>query len=252
MILKYLRKYTTSQERVLFLNKIRTFKAIFNYSNLNRLAKIHETDKWGAHWYTQHYHYHFNKFRNKSINFFEIGAGGYTSPFMGGNSLRMWKSYFKNSNIYSLDIHDKSPLNETRIKIFQGSQTDKDLLLEINKLVGPFDIIIDDGSHINENVITTFKILFPLLKDGGIYAVEDTQTSYFEEFGGDLSNLDNPKTMINYFKSFIDGLNHVEYNKIDYVPSYFEKNIQSIHFYHNLIFIYKKEYVETSNLQKTK
>ena len=55
--------------------------------------------------------------------------------------------------------------------------------------IGPLDIIIDDGSHLNEHVIRTFEILFPLLNEGGIYAVEDLQTSYWPDHGGSSFNL---------------------------------------------------------------
>ena len=57
------------------------------------------------------------------------------------------------------------------------------------------DIIIDDGSHINEHVIRTFQYLFPKLKPGGIYVVEDTQTSYRQDYGGDDKNLNNDKEL---------------------------------------------------------
>src|SRR5882757_9979464 len=84
------------------------------------------------------------------------------------------------------------------INIFKGSQVDKEFLRNVIKKIGNPDIIIDDGSHVNEHMIDTFKILFPLLKDGGVYVVEDTQTSYWPEFGGDSEKLENPKTILSY------------------------------------------------------
>ena len=110
----------------------------------------------------------------------------------------MWKRYFPNGNIYSLDIYDKSFLEEKRIKIFKGSQIDKPFLMDVIKQTSKFDIIIDDGSHINEHVIKTFKILFPFLKNEGVYAIEDTQTSYWSDFGGDSNNLDSSNTIMNF------------------------------------------------------
>ena len=41
---------------------------------------------------------------------------------------RMWKRYFLNGQIFGLDIYDKSPQEENRIKIFKGSQVDFDFL----------------------------------------------------------------------------------------------------------------------------
>jgi len=249
MISELIKNNTTAQQRVLMANKLKSIKAVFSRGNLNKLATIHGSDKWGAHWYTQHYNFHFAAIRKRKMKVFEIGVGGYDSPYMGGNSLRMWKDYFPNSRIYSLDIYDKSPLNEPRITIFKGSQDDEQILSKINQQHGPFDIIIDDGSHINHHVIKSFEVLFPLLKDGGIYAIEDTQTSYLESFGGDAVNLNNNSTMMNFFMNMIHGINYIEYKPKDYQPSYYEEYINSIHFYHNLVIIHKRKNTEHSNLK---
>ena len=216
--------------------------------NLNMLARIYKSDKWGNHYYTKHYGTHFRKFKFKRIRLLEIGAGGYQNPDIGGNSLRMWKRYFPFGKIFSIDIYDKSCFNELRIKIFQGNQTDENLLNRIISQVGEPDIIIDDGSHINKHVIKTFEILFPKLKIGGIYVIEDTQTSYWPDYGGDSENLDNPSTIMNYFKKLTDCLNHQEFVKSGYSASYFDKNIYSIRFYHNLIFIFKEANNESSGV----
>jgi hypothetical protein len=210
----------------------------FGY-NLNMLARIYKSDKWGKHYYTKHYSEHFRKFKFKRIKLFEIGVGGYHNPDIGGNSLRMWKRYFPYGRIFSLDIYDKSFFEERRIKIFQGSQIDESVLYKIIDIIGEPDIIVDDGSHINEHVIKTFKILFPLLKTGGIYVIEDLEMSYWPDYGGDSENLNNPSTMMNYFKMLTDCLNHKEFIKPGYVPSEFDKTICSIQFYHNLIFVFK-------------
>ncbi|WP_010231960.1 CmcI family methyltransferase [Gillisia marina] len=170
------------------------------------------------------------------------------NPLKGGESLRMWKKYFQFAKIFSIDIHDKSALQEQNIKIFKGNQVDKDFLEDVCNEIGEIDIVIDDGSHMNEHVIESFKILFPKLKDGGIYVVEDTQTSYWEHYGGDSKDLRNPKTMMNFFKSFTDSLNNQEFIIPNYEQTYFDKKIVSMHFYHNLIFIYKGNNNEKSNI----
>ena len=64
-------------------------------SDLINLATRYGTDKWGSHYYAQHYDAHFSKYRNKKIKILEIGVGGYKDPNKGGESLRMWKEYFK-------------------------------------------------------------------------------------------------------------------------------------------------------------
>jgi len=218
------------------------------YGNLDILSMVFGSDKNGGHNYTQHYAKHFKKYRFKKIKLFEIGVGGYDNPKIGGHSLRMWKKYFPFGQIVSLDIFDKSNLQENRIKIYQGSQTDEQILNRIISDNGEFDLIIDDGSHINEHIIATFKYLFPKLKDGGIYVIEDIQTSYWESMGGDNKNFNNPGTAMNFFKSLTDCLNYCEYNIPEYQPTIFDLHIVEIHFYHNLVFIYKNKNEEKSNL----
>jgi len=207
--------------------------------DLNTLALIYGSDKWGGHFYTAHYHEHFHKLKNKKLKILEIGVGGYEDPHYGGASLRMWKRYFPQSMIYSLDIHDKGPLQEKRIRIFQGSQADEAFLRKVCDEAGPFDIIIDDGSHVVEHVLTSFKTLFPLMKEDGIYAIEDIQTTYWPDFGGNSKNLNDPLTSMNFLKKLTDGLNHKEFELPDYSPSYFDQHIVSMHFYHNLVIIHK-------------
>ena len=215
--------------------------------DLATLATMHRTDKWNLHWYAQHYERHFGHFRKKRLKVLEIGVGGYADPHAGGSSLRMWKYYFPKSMIYSIDIYDKSALQEKRIAIFRGSQSDEAFLQNLGRDIGSLDIIIDDGSHVNRDVIRSFEILFPTVKPGGIYVVEDTQTSYWEPFGGDSVDFANPRTIMNYFKRLTDSLNYQEFDKPGYEPTYFDKNIVSIHFYHNLVFVYKGKNNEGSN-----
>jgi hypothetical protein len=215
--------------------------------DLTVLAKIHKSDKWGSHRYTKHYEHHFRSLRKRRLRILEIGVGGYEDPDAGGASLKMWKYYFPKSAIYALDICDKTKLQEHRIRIFRGSQNDTDFLRKVIEQTGGLDIVIDDGSHVNEHVITCFCTLFPLLADGGIYAIEDTQTSYWPKLGGDSYDLGNSNTTMNFLKRLTDGLNYEEIARKDYRKSYLDQNIVSLHFYHNLVFIYKGRNEEGSN-----
>lgn len=240
----FLKKWLTVEQRQMLRRRI---IVPFATGNLTLLAKVYETDKTEVHFYTTHYMTHFRRFRNKNVKILEIGVGGYEHKRKGGNSLRMWKKYFPFGKIYGIDIYDKSALQENRIKIYQGSQVDKEFLDKTIDEIGILDIIIDDGSHLNEHIIETFKILFPKLKDGGLYVVEDIQTSYWDDCGGDCKDLNNPKTAMNFFKSLTDCLNHQEIPDENYKETYFDKKIVSMHFYHNLIFIHKGNNDEKSN-----
>lgn len=214
--------------------------------DLNAWATIHGTDKWNYHWYTQHYQRHFHSLRKNRLKILEIGVGGHADPRSGGNSLRMWKDYFPNSMIYGIDIHDKSTLEEKRIRIFRGDQTDEQFLNEVVRKTGPLDIVIDDGSHENAHVLATFRVLFPLLSDNGIYAIEDVENSYWPESGGDSENLNNPATTMGFCKSLVDSLNFEEIIRPGYQPTYFDRHIVAAHFYHNLVLVYKGDNREGS------
>ena len=219
---------------------INTINLIIYRGNLNKLAQIFNTDKFGKHYYTPIYMQVFKDLHKRKLKILEIGVGGYDNPKEGGASLKMWKEYFYKSQIFAIDIHDKSKLEEHRIKIFQGSQFDANFLNKVIEKTGICDIIIDDGSHINEHVVFSFKHLFPKLKNGGIYVIEDTQTAYWDEMGGDSKNINNPKTSMNFFKSIIDAVNNEEFAASIFEEKEYLDSIKAMHFYHNLIFIFKK------------
>lgn len=50
-----------------------------------------------------------------------------------------------------------------------------------------------------------------------------------------------------FLKSLADGLNHAELDLPNYQATYFDKHITSLHFYHNLAFVYKGDNDEESN-----
>ena len=216
--------------------------------DLPRLAAYFNTDKWGSHRYAAHYQAHFAPLRRKTLRILEIGVGGYGDPRLGGESLRMWKAYFPKAQIYGLDLADKTLHDEPRIKTVRGSQDDEELLRQLSGSSGPFDIIIDDGSHMNAHVLRSFAVLFPLLAPDGMYAIEDTQTAYWRRFGGADAGDAAAPTSMNFLKGLIDGLNHREFLHPPPEPSYFQRHIIALHFYHNLVFVKKGINDEASNV----
>lgn len=241
---KWLKTKLSPSEYRRFVDIAKKILAWFYRNDLNRLARLFRTDKWGAHWYTQHYQRYFAPLKNKPLNVLEIGVGGYEWSDRGGYSLKMWKTYFRKSRIVGIDLYDKSHLSEDRIDIRQCDQTDTKALHHLASEYGGFDIIIDDGSHLNEDVIKTFKILFPLLRQDGIYVVEDTQTAYWPTWGGGLNC---SRSSMAFFKNLCDGLNHAEYPLADYQPGYLDRHIVELAFFHNLIFIRKGNNNEQPN-----
>lgn len=213
---------------------------------LTRLAIIHGTDKWGPHFYTPVYHSLFAKRRHDPICLLEIGVGGYDSPVLGGSSLAMWADYFPNGRVVGIDINEKRLSLDSRISIHKGSQTDSAFLKKIAAEHGPFDIIIDDGSHIPQHVVQTFHILWPTLADGGFYIIEDTQTSLWENWGGSLRDGGDTFKLA---RALMDSLNFAE--AVAASPNIVIddkiKTIRSVQAFHNLIAIEKGDNDEPSN-----
>ncbi len=216
---------------------------------LTALAQEFGSDKWGVHRYTPHYQRHFAPLRDREMLVLELGIGGYAREQQGGASLRMWKWFFPRAQVVGVDIQDKSFVDEPRVHSFKGSQTDRGLMRRIVKRFGPPTIVIDDGSHRPPHVIKSFGILFPMLADGGLYAIEDIQTSYWPDWKGSLDP-DDPTTSMAMVKRLLDGLNHEEFLDDAYEPSYTDLHVVAVHCYHNLVIIEKGDNREGSNKRR--
>jgi MycE methyltransferase N-terminal len=216
--------------------------------DLGGLSARFGSDKWASfHWYTQHYDRHFARFRAKPIRLLEIGIGGYQYEDRGGESLRMWQRYFPRGLVYGLDIFAKPGVCGPRMRAVQGDQSDPEFLDELGRRLGPFDIVIDDGSHVNDHVKTSFGSLFPHVRLGGLYVIEDLQTAYWPGYGGDDQDLVNADTSIRMLKGLVDGLNYQELPESNRkTPSYTDQYVAGLHFYHNLAVIEKGLNMEDS------
>lgn len=183
------------------------------------------------------YEQYLGPLRDRDLNFFEIGVGGYVDPNAGGASLRMWKEYFPLGRVFALDFYDKSPHAQDRIRIYQGSQEDPAILQRIASDMGRIDVILDDGSHVSAHIIKSFEILFPLLAPGGLYIVEDIGTSYWPDYGGS-EDFSNPNTSVSYFKRLADGIQHPNF-KHPFTPTYADAHTAYVHFFRNIIIMKK-------------
>ncbi len=84
----------------------------------------------------------------------------------------MFDEYFENSTIVGVDLSLMFDyVGKNNVELIQADATKESFL---NTIEGKtFDIIIDDGSHITNDQITTFNMLKPYMKKGGVYVIED-------------------------------------------------------------------------------
>lgn len=143
---------------------------------LTELGLQYGTDKATYHEFTPFYNTFLEGMRGDAKWIMEIGI-------LNNSSLRMWEDYFPNANIVGVDNQEKSQYEEDRIKIFLADQGDNNQLLDvISNTSISYDMIIDDGSHLINHQMTTFGFLFPYIKQGGVYIIEDLHTSHFDLF----------------------------------------------------------------------
>lgn len=130
----------------------------------------------------------FDSRRDQPMKILEIGV-------FKGASLKVWKSYFRHpeSTVVGIDIDPncaKFDAPAERIHVRIGSQTDFEFLRQVVAEFGPFDVIIDDGSHVSGHILTSFNFLFLRgLKDPGLYFVEDLHAMYWPSYRDTYSDL---------------------------------------------------------------
>jgi hypothetical protein len=173
--------------------------------SLDSIFNKYDTDKnTSFHNYTRQYEKLLQDFREKPIKYLEIGV-------YNGGSIKAIREAFQNSTcILGLDIDNRCKQfedKEQNIFVEIGNATDHDFIKNITEKYGTFDVILDDGSHTNRDVIKTFELLFPLLNDDGLYIVEDTicykSQSYIDP---------NYENHLQYFFKYTQFLNQWRYD----------------------------------------
>lgn len=132
-----------------------------------------------GHDYARHYEKFFEPRRNDPIRLIEIGVGG-------GQSVKAWLEYFAIGKVWGVDIvSNTNPWNtpdsgiDSGYTFVQGDQSSKDFWDGFLAKHGTdWDIIIDDGGHTSSQVLTTYESLWPVLKPGGLYCIEDLGVAF--------------------------------------------------------------------------
>lgn len=206
--------------------------------SLEQISKKYNTTKKEGD-FLKVYEEYFKSFRNKKNKILEIGFTKF--------SLGMFRDYFPKSIIVGLDIK-KQDLKLKNVYTYTGDQTDYKILKKIVSDYKSFDIIIDDGSHVNSHIVTTFRFLFNYLKYHGLYFIEDLQTSYISKWGGDPYNMNNKNTTMNFLRSLSDSMHYQEFDDPFYKKNQFDGKIGYVHIYRNLGIVKKEKNIYESNL----
>lgn len=155
---------------------------------MNELAIKHGTDKsTHHHGYTRTYEPLFAPLRTNPVSVLELGWGGHEDPDAGGASALLWRDYFVHPKrvVSVVDNEEKTiTAKHAGVNFCLGSQADPDFIAQVAGEYGPFDIVIDDASHLSSLTIKSFELLWKHVKSGGLYVVEDTHMAYHDFYYG--------------------------------------------------------------------
>jgi len=167
-------------------NKIEANFDPFEFLNQN----IRDFKDWGTrvdktytHSYQNMYGQLLGPFRDKKINFLEIGLGCGIHGEGPGQSLKLWRKYLPQANISMFEFDEKCALEfKSQVEnLFVGDSGDLKLLQSIGQNYGPFDFVVDDGGHTRVSQINGLVGFWPHMKSKGVYVIEDIYLSTRED-----------------------------------------------------------------------
>ena len=178
---------------------------------LCKLAFKYGTDKCPelGHTYTPRYYELFKDIRTEARKVVEMGVGRYignngrpikekTPRYEPGASLRMWRDFFPNAQVYGADILKEVLFEEDRIKTFYCNERKANQVKSMIEEIGSdIDIFVDDGLHGVQAQIHLAKTVMGLADPGIIYVAEDvrhTETfiAAMEDYDCEIPELDEP------------------------------------------------------------
>tara|TARA_B100000795_G_C22796545_1_gene439621 strand:+ start:129 stop:833 length:705 start_codon:yes stop_codon:yes gene_type:complete len=214
--MRYLRTLVREiKYKIKFLNNHKSTKLNYTVnsevnSELTELMNFYGSDKGGKnnhHNYSEYYSQIFYNKKNKIKNFLEIGLGTNNTELasnMGENgkplaSLRAWRDYFPNAQIYGGDIDRDILKDEDKIKTFFVDQTSPLTIASMFDRIGieKFDVILEDGLHEFNANICFFENAIRFLDSNGVYIIEDV---YYKDKNKFIDYFKNS----NYIFSVID------------------------------------------------
>jgi len=229
------------------------WNSIQNYESEKKMSSLidlyNTVEKPSVKWdsYFDAFDLHLSKYVGMQPRVLEIGIAD-------GGSLEFWGKFFKNAEVYGIDAAEKVlsfKYDDPKIHVSLGDQSDPEFWDWYLKDKKKFDVIVDDGSHINDHQILTLIKLFPHLEEGGTYIIEDTHTSYWAQWGGGFRK---ENTCIEFTKSLIDFLHrqHIDQSAPEKLVQVFN-NLKSMTFYNSMVVLVKdhvKDMKPVSNKQQ--
>lgn len=187
------------------------------------LSILYDTDKGPQrHLYTERYRELLGPTRRELKSIAEIGIHK-------GASLRLWRRYFPNATIAGLDLEPPPGLDLPGVEMYAGDQSDTAFLKSVIDRHMPFDLVIDDGSHIASHIRASFDAFFPALRSGGWYVIEDLETSYREgRYEGGPPG--TPGTAIELIKGLVDRTQ----------PQSGARDVSELHLFEGIAFLRKE------------
>lgn len=163
--------------------------------------------KWDS--YLEVYEDAFRPFKQQAVDLLEIGV-------QNGGSLEIWSRYFPRARtLTGCDINPRCgalQYADPRVQVIVGNANEQATFQKIAARSPAFDIIVDDGSHRTNDVISSFLTYFPLLKPGGIFIAEDMHCAYWEEYGGGVLN---DRSSAAFFRRLMDTVNSDHFREAD-------------------------------------
>lgn len=196
----------------------------FAAASMTQIADHFKTDKGSMkHLYTEVYAKYLESYRIRPVHLVEIGVAC-------GSSLKMWAHYLgQGSRITGVDIRPecaalcaKYPAIDIRIGDAAAMKFDE-----------TFDVVVDDGSHISKEIVDNWNNLWPRLRPGGYYIIEDLRCTHDPSYAANFTFPKDPALFDRrHFMEWLDDkLRHMDFRRSE---------VEFIHFHRELAIMRKR------------